>query len=860
MTSSRLPAGFILSRKLFLGAPLAVAAAVYGGAYLGWAASGFRAHRPLVVLLVDLAFVPLNLASTYAFLRAARRPRIDPSIARAFQWLSLALAMVAVGNLGWGLINSRGEDPTFSWANLPFLLFYPMVIAGFLSLARAQRRRIEWRKLLLDSAIVLLSMAFIVWFFVVRTLLPTFESSWRAAIGLAYPVGDLAVLVLLLSLLLRASTVINPAAYRVLVTGFALNAVSDLAYDMASQALPRMLPNWADALHMVSYVLILWGAELYWRRPALAIPGSDGESQTAPPASSIPLIAASAAGVLVVVVAIRESAGPVSILAIGMVALSALLIVRESLAVRENARLLSERAERASSTRFEALVRYSSDVVIVVDAGLVTRFVSPSVHRVLGVAPGQWLDQPLRDLLHPDDRAQGDAFLSDCLLHPSSTSSVRWRLRHASGDWRALETLAANLLTEPSVRGVVLTLRDVTERDLLEEQLRQAQKMEAIGQLAGGVAHDFNNLLTTVLASSDMALAQLDPGAPARDDIEEIRHAAARASALTGQLLALSRKQMVEPRTLDLARVIGETSRLLERLLGEQVWLVTRVTEDLGAVRADRGQVEQVLLNLAVNARDAMPGGGTLTMRASNVVLETPLTTRFMDVPPGEYVLLEVQDTGAGMDEATLPRIFEPFFTTKPRGKGTGLGLASVYGIVRQGGGAINVDSTPGQGTTFRIYLPRVSPDTAAEEPVQPARAEAGTETILLVEDEPALMGVGQRILQTAGYTVLAAHDAEDALRQAATWSGPIDLLLTDVIMPGETGPVLAHRLVHQRPELRVLYMSGYAGDELGEHGVLEPGVALLQKPFTARDLAARVRETLGEPRSRLREEIPQPG
>jgi PAS domain S-box-containing protein len=831
-------------RASLQGIPLTLAALGYAVAFLVLSRSGLGAGSALRELLLDLSFVPFNLLTTWVFWRAARRPRIDPALAGSFGWLAAGMACVAVGSLAWTWMASRGEDPTSGWANLPSLLFYPLAVAGFLRIA--PRRQAQGWKLLLDLSILLLSTGFIVGVLVVRQLLPTYYSTWQAVVGLAYPVGDLALLVVLLGLFLRPVSVVNPVAFAILCAGFGASLVADLVYQVMYARGAGSGPTWVDPIYVASYLLMLWGGELYCRQPALPPRAPPPPADARP--SPLPLIAAAGAALLVLVVALRDWHPTLSLLAIGLVALGVLLLLRETLAVRETARLLAVRTQRASALRFEALVRHASDVIMVVDEAAVIRFVSPAVERALGRRPESLLGHSLYQLVHPDDMAGGEAFVAECLLRPSGAASIHWRMRHQDGQWRVLETVAANLLAEPSVGGVVLTLRDVTERDLLEEQFRQAQKMEAIGQLAGGVAHDFNNLLTTVLASSDIALDQLGPDSPARADIEEIRHAATRAAALTGQLLALSRKQMVEPRSLDLGRVVAETSRLLQRLLGESVRLATEIAGDLGAVRADRGQVDQVLLNLAVNARDAMPGGGTLTIVVRNVTLAEPLSTRFMEIPVGEYVRLGVRDTGEGMDEATVPHIFEPFFTTKPLGKGTGLGLASVYGIVRQSGGSITVESVPGRGTEFQLYFPRIAADAGRDEVPAVPQSAPGTETVLLVEDEAALRAVGRRILLAAGYTVLAAADAEEALRLAAGHPGEIHLLLSDVIMPGETGPVLARRLQRLRPGMAVLYMSGYAGDELGDHGVLDSGVALLQKPFSAWELTARVRAALTPP------------
>src|SRR5438874_2301315 len=371
-----------------------------------------------------------------------------------------------------------------------------------------------------------------------------------------------------------------------------------------------------------------------------------------------------------------------------------------------------------------------------------------------------------------------------------------------------------------------------------EEQLRQAQKMEAVGRLAGGIAHDFNNLLTVITSYGDLLLEDLAPDDPRRDDVDQIRKAAEGAAALTRQLLAFSRQQVLEPKVLDLRAILAGTEKLLRRLIGADVHLATSLAPDLGAVKADPGQLEQIIINLAVNARDAMPGGGRLTIEATGM--------EEVEGRPGRWVMLAVSDTGNGMDEQTKARIFEPFFTTKESGKGTGLGLATVYGIVKQAGGFIWVDSEPGGGTTFKVYLPRVDePAEPADARPAPAEVRGGTETVLVVEDAASVRMVTRQVLERHGYTILEAPNGDTALRLAAKHHGPIDLLLTDVVMPGLSGRQLAEQLVRLRPSMKVLYVSGYGENAVVHHGILESGVAYLQKPFTPETLARRVRDTL---------------
>ncbi|HKT88747.1 MAG TPA: PAS domain S-box protein [Candidatus Sulfotelmatobacter sp.] len=387
--------------------------------------------------------------------------------------------------------------------------------------------------------------------------------------------------------------------------------------------------------------------------------------------------------------------------------------------------------------------------------------------------------------------------------------------------------------------------RDVTERLHLEEQLRNAQQLEAIGRLAGGVAHDFNNILSIIMGHGELLLAA-GVDERTKNGLEQMRRASLRAASLTQQLLAFSRKQVLQPRILDLNEAVADVQNMLARVIGEDIELVANLQPSLMSVKVDPGQVEQVLMNLAINARDAMPQGGKLTMETANVTIG-PEEARDLDLAPGPYVMLKVSDTGHGMDSSTVPHIFEPFFTTKPVGKGTGLGLATVYGIVKQSGGSIQVQSEPERGSTFRVYFPSMTnANPRKEDPRNGDKgAAAGTETVLIAEDEPDLRELTRIFLESYGYRVLTAASAELAIQAAQNYSGHIHLLLTDVIMPGMSGSQLAEKIQIGRPEIRIVYMTGYTDDMVVQHKVLEPGVQLLQKPFTKADLALKVRATL---------------
>jgi PAS domain S-box-containing protein len=491
-------------------------------------------------------------------------------------------------------------------------------------------------------------------------------------------------------------------------------------------------------------------------------------------------------------------------------------------------------------------VEQSENAIFMTDPGGRITYVNPAFEKIYGYSREESIGKTPRILKSGKHDAGFYAAFWRRLL---AGETVRGEIVNQRKDGRLVTVEeSVNSVFDADGRriGFIAVQDDVTERRLLESQFRQAQKMEAVGQLAGGVAHDFNNLLTAILGNVELLSEELGRESNASELIAEIRGAGERAAALTRQLLAFSRKQILEFRVLDLNELVRNFESLLARLLGEDVELAVRLDPNAGRVRADWNQIEQVIMNLAVNARDAMPRGGVLTIETLGVTLDEEYAREHATVVPGPQVMLAVSDTGVGMTEETKARVFEPFFTTKGMGRGTGLGLATVYGIVKQSGGHIWLYSERGKGTTFKVYFPRVEEPASAARPhhaMPPARG--GNETILLVEDERGVRTLCIRLLKSRGYNVLEAASAEEALEKARSHDGPIHLLLTDVVMPDTGGADLASRVAKLRPAIKLLYMSGYTDEAISRKGLLAEGVHFLQKPFTPEALAEKVREAL---------------
>ena len=808
-------------------------------------------------LITDLIEPFLNLGMTILAFRASRQQTLDSRTRRAWTILTMAFLVYFAANVTWFYYEIfSGQDLAVTWADAAYLAYYPLALAGLLTfpMARSGRSRLTFA---LDAGTVMVGASMVIWYLILRPIaLAEHTSALETLITVAYPVSNTVLLFGVVGLLLRRLDKKIRLALGILMIAFLFDAIADFGYSYQTLVSGYEGGNWPDCFYALSFFLMALSAQFQWwsakhPRPAKSILGDQRS-----PFPWLPYLAVGLAYSLLLVVSYKhpqQGGSELVWLILGAFVITGLVVARQIVALRENAQLLAERATRATEARFVSLVEQSSDVITIIEPNGKVLYESPSVERVFGYSVAEALGRKLGEFVHPDSRAEASDLIARLCKKPGMRGHLEFRLLHKDGQYVDVEAVMTNLLDDPNIRGIVINSRNIAERKQAEEalheseeQLRQSQKMDAVGQLAGGVAHDFNNLLAVIIGYSDLLLMRTSG---LREDsqrkIEQISKAANRAAGLTRQLLAFSRKQVLQPKLLDLNTVVGDMDKMLKRLIGEHIEMLTILDPKLGIVKADPGQVEQVLLNLAVNARDAMPSGGKLTIETANVVLDRQFTQTHRAVEPGPYVMLAVSDTGVGMSHEVKARIFEPFFTTKEKDKGTGLGLSTVYGIVKQSGGSIWVYSEPGQGTTFKVYLPCL--DQAADvDEAAPASADySGAETVLLVEDEEMVRQIANEILTMNGYRVLQASHGNEALDVSRQHQGVIDLMVTDVVMPVMGGPELARRLALTRPEMRVLYMSGYTDDAIVHHGVLLEGTAFVQKPFTAEAFSRKLREVI---------------
>jgi len=519
--------------------------------------------------------------------------------------------------------------------------------------------------------------------------------------------------------------------------------------------------------------------------------------------------------------------------------------LREAEARREQVRM--EQALVESETKYRELVDEVSDGFFIMDKEGVTNFANLALAKMLGFRhPSELIGKNFMGFVSPDVKEEVLKHFKNAMQAKSVSETIISKIIRPDGKEKYLEIRPSFIYKDDNVIGSRGVMRDITERKQLEQQLRQSQKMEAVGRLAGGIAHDFNNLLTVILGYSEILANRIPKGDPLHKDVDEVKKSAIRAASLTKQLLAFSRKQVLQPRKINLNNVVTETEKMLGRVIGENIELVTATSPMLGSVMADPGQIEQVIMNLVVNARDAMEEGGRLTIETANVVLDENYTRLNPGAKPGHYAMLAVTDTGSGMDDETLSHLFEPFFTTKAPGKGTGLGLSTVYGIIKQSGGYISAYSEVNKGTTFKVYLPLVSGTAQTEEVNKTGKIiYKPSETILLAEDEEIVRTLAARVLKDQGYKVLEANDPLQAIQIFNGYKGKVDLIVTDIIMPGMTGLGLVQRIQSTHPDIKILYISGYTDTAMLHQGVFESGTAFLQKPFTPQTLLKKVREVL---------------
>jgi len=813
--------------------------AVAYGVLLLWADLG-PSTGPLAVLIADwIAYVPMLLLGAAVVWRTAAVAPLEPETRRSLRIFAIALVWWTLGNIGytWTYVARAAGPEAFSVGEPLFLIGYTLLLVALLQLPRRRPRSYRGWHAMLDTLIVVVGGAALAWDLIIAPTVQDGAGPVLLATRIIYPLFGTAYLLAVNAVHSGGGPREHRRAWRILASAVVAFVVADGFYQLINFG--ARAPTWfwwvSDGLYTVAYLGLLRAGWAY-REPDTEPPPADAIEARA--LSPLPVVVVAGVLALLVIRASSEWVSGVSELGLALVLLLVLMTLRQQLVSLENERLARARLDREGDARAAALLRHASDLVLLTNGAREIRFASPSVAPLLGLDPGQLVGRPIEGLIAPTDIPVLRTTLREA-GHGAGRSPVTLRFLRANGTYGELDVIVTDLTREPAVEGLVLVGRDLTERRALERRLQQAEKMEVVGRLAGGVAHDFNNLLTTILAESELLLD--DPQAPA--ELDTIRKAAELGAGLARQLLTFSRPQLPSARAADVNELVSSCLRLLGKV-DTAITVESHTAPSLHRAFIDEQQVQQAILNLLFNARDAMPNGGTLTLKTEDVRLDHALEHTVLPVAAGEHVRVTISDTGVGMEPEVFQRAFEPFFTTKPAGKGSGLGLASVLGTLRQHGAGLDVASQPGRGTRVEVYLPReIGPlEGAGTAPhLRGDDLPLGTERVLVVDDEPAVLDVTRRSLERFGYTVRAVADADSAARVLAGGWVP-DILVTDVIMPEVSGPELVARLRPTWPDLPVLFISGFTGEELSSRGDLAAGEAFLAKPYTPVELGHRVR------------------
>jgi len=836
-------------------------AIAYGAALLASSSIPAVLGRPINENLSDGLILVLILTLAVAAWYTSRRHGLGRHAAGALHLFAWAFVAMLVGDTGF-LLAQNGRLGKWPLGMEGYVLYVLLTSAAFLRLPRVPTRPAERWKLILDAGTIAIASAIVTTYVVISAgawIFP-YSTPWLSII---YPLANAVLVFAIATAAVRSPFGSPTSGFMLLLSGSVLEILADVVYSISAHGIAAVsAEHVADGIHIVSLVVLTAGIERWYRSDEMLAEGLDREPPASAYESIVPYIVPVGVYAFVLIVALRQGATPIVLALLGAAPITALLAARGMIDMREARRLLAERTARASEARFRALVQHASDAIMILDLEGVIRFASPTTTRVFGVRPEGLIGVALPSLAELGDALIVTTLLDEARRKAGTPVDATWRARIADGEARIIESVATDLSTVPLIGGLVINARDVTEHQALHERLGHAHRLEAVGQLAGGVAHDFNNILTAISGNAELALAELPTGAAAGESLREIRQAVARATSLTRQLLAFSRKQVLRPRVLRINEVVTGCERMLARLIGEDIELKVIARPDLPPIMANSGQLEQALVNLVVNSRDAMPDGGEIRIETGSISLAADDVRDHPGLVPGNYVWLAVRDTGLGMDEATRARAFEPFFTTKAAGLGTGLGLATVYGIVKQSGGYVYASSSPEHGSVFTMYFPPspvgygeeeefgIDEDKASlnRETTVGAETSTGTgATILVVEDERTVRAAIAQALARRGYNVLQAVDGADGVAVGARYAGQIDLVVSDVIMPHLTGPAMMDALRVGRPGLRALFISGYAAPQL-RGKLAEVAATLLEKPFTLTTLVDRVQTMLAAP------------